>query len=352
MAEKTTKPVKPAKPVKTAKTVKTVRTTKPVKTAKPAKAKKPTEVPQPLETIKPAEAPKRIQVFDIDAYSPSQIASRIDALASVKAKYNTAQTFWMGINAGVYIALGAQFATLVISDSTLHFGLTSIIAGIVFSLGLILVVVGGAELFTGNCLIIIGYVDKRVTAGEVFKNWSISFTGNLIGSLMLVCWMYQSHQWEFFHNMVGAKALLIANKKVNLSFEAAFARGVLCNSMVCLAVWLCFSARNVADKIISLVFPVAGFIASGFEHCVANMYFIPMGVILRKNPDVVAAAEKMAGKTLDLSQLNWTGFFVNNQIPVILGNIVGGVILVGIAFWFIYLRPKISISIKQDFPQE
>lgn len=325
---------------------------KPIKTKRLTKAAKSIKVPKSAEIPKATEDAKRIQIFDIDAYSPSQIASRIDAIAAVKAKYNTAQTFWMGINAGVYIGLGSQFLTLVISDSTLHFGLTSIIAGIVFSLGLILVVVGGAELFTGNCLIIIGYVDKRITNKEVFKNWSISFTGNLIGSLMLVWWMYQSHQWEFFHNMVGAKALLIANKKVNLSFEAAFARGVLCNSMVCMAVWLCFSARNVADKIISLVFPVAGFIASGFEHCVANMYFIPMGVVLRRNPDVVTAAEKMAGKTLDLSQLNWTGFFINNQFPVILGNIVGGVILVGIAFWFIYQRPKISISIKQDFPQE
>src|SRR3972149_607299 len=319
----------------------------PIKTKKPVKAAKSIKIP------KSAEVPKRVQIFDFDAYSPSQIASRINTVAFVKAKYSTAQTFWMGINAGVYIALGAQFATLVISDSTLHFGLTSLMAGIVFSLGLILVVVGGAELFTGNCLIIIGYVDKKVTSKEVFNNWTISFIGNLIGSLIVVCFMYQSHQWEFFHDMVGAKALLIANKKVNLSFEAAFARGVLCNSMVCLAVWLCFSARNVTDKIISLVFPVGGFIASGFEHCVANMYFIPMGVVLKKNPEVVAAAEKMAGKTINLSQLTWKGVVINHQIPVILGNVVGGVILGGIMFWFIYLRPKINISfnIKEDFPQ-
>jgi formate/nitrite transporter len=346
MAEnKAKKPIKVEKPIKTKKPTKAK---KPIKAAKSIKAPKPTEIP------KPAEAPKPVQVLDLDAYSPSQIASRIDAVALVKAKYSTAQTFWMGINAGVYIALGAQFATLVISDSTLHFGLNSIIAGIVFSLGLILVVVGGAELFTGNCLIIIGYADKKVTGKEVLDNWSISFIGNLIGSLIVVFFMYQSHQWEFFNDMVGAKALLIANKKVNLSFEVAFARGVLCNSMVCLAVWLCFSARNVADKIISLVFPVAGFIASGFEHCVANMYFIPMGVVLKKNPEVLAAAEKMAGKTLNLSQLTWKGFVIDNQIPVILGNVVGGVILVGIMFWFVYLRPKINISfnIKEDFPQK
>jgi len=294
---------------------------------------------------------KPIQVIDIDAYSPPLIASRIDKVALVKAKLSFAQTFLMGILAGVYIAIGAQFATFVTSDSTLHFGLTSLIAGIVFSLGLMLVVVGGAELFTGNCLIIMGYISKRISTRDMLNNWIVSFAGNLVGSLTMVCWMSQTHQWEFFHNMVGAKALLIANTKVNLSFSAALARGVLCNSMVCLAVWLCFSGRSVADKIMCIIFPIGGFVASGFEHCVANMYFIPMGVVLKKHPEVVAAAEKMAGKTLDLSQLTWKGFFVNNLFPVTLGNIVGGVILVGIVFWFVYLRPHInlSLSVKQDF---
>lgn len=295
--------------------------------------------------------PKPIQVLDIDAYSPPQIASRIDKVASVKARLSFAQTFVLGILAGVYIGIGAQFATFVTSDSTLHFGLTSMIAGIVFSLGLMLVVVGGAELFTGNCLIIMGYVSKRITTREMLNNWTISFLGNFVGSLTMVCWMYKTHQWEFFHNMVGAKALLIAHTKVNLTFKTALARGVLCNAMVCLAVWLCFSGRSVADKVLSIVFPIGGFVASGFEHCVANMYFIPMGVVLRKNPAVVAAAEKMAGKSLDLSQLTWKGFFINNLFPVTLGNIVGGVILVGIVFWFVYLRPHISLSfsVKQDF---
>jgi len=295
--------------------------------------------------------PKPVQVADIEAYSPPQIALRIDRVATAKAKLSFAQTFILGILAGVYIGIGAQFATLVISDSTLHFGLNSLIAGIVFSLGLMLVVIGGAELFTGNCLVIMGYISKRITTRELLNNWSISFIGNFVGSLTLVCWMYKTHQFEFFHNMVGAKALLIANTKVNLTFKAALARGVLCNAMVCLAIWLCVSGRSAADKVLSIVFPIGGFVASGFEHCVANMYFIPMGVVLRKNPAVVAAAEKMAGKTLDLSQLTWKGFFINNLVPVTLGNIVGGVILVGIMFWFVYLRPHISLSlnVKQDF---
>lgn len=240
--------------------------------------------------------PKTIQVIDIDAYSPPQIASRIDKVATAKARLSFAQTFILGILAGVYIGIGAQFATLVTCDSTLHYGLTSLIAGIVFSLGLMLVVIGGAELFTGNCLIIMGYVGKRITTRELLNNWIISFLGNLVGSLTMVCWMYKTHQWEFFHNMVGAKALLIAHTKVNLTFKTALARGVLCNAMVCLAVWLCFSGRSVADKVLSIVFPIGGFVASGFEHCVANMYFIPIGIVLRKNPDIVQLQKKWRGK--------------------------------------------------------
>jgi formate transporter len=342
---KTPRSAKSAKPVKMAKTV---RKTKYVKAVKPVKSTKTVEAPQS------AEAPKQARVYDIDAYSPQQIASRIDAVAAVKAKDTPAVTFWLGVNAGVFIALGAQFATLVISDSGLHFGLNSLIAGIVFALGLIMVVVGGAELFTGNCMIFIGYMERRITTRRILNHWNISLIGNFVGSLILVFFVYQAHQFEFFDYMVGAKALLIANQKVNLTFPAAFSKAVLCNAMVCLAVWVCFSARNVADKIMALVFPIGGFVASGFEHLVANMYFIPMGIFLKRNPKVVAAAEKMAGKTLDLSNLTWKGFFVINQFPVFLGNVFGGVILAGLAFWFIYLRPRLNFTftIKEDFKRD
>ena len=346
MAEnKTVKTVKAKKPVKTAETT---RTTKAVKSAKSVKAKG-------IKAAKPAVAPERTRVvYDIDAYSPQKIAARIDAVTAVKAKDTKAVIFWLGVNAGVYIALGAQFATLVMCDSGLHSGLTAVVGGIVFCLGLILVVVGGAELFTGNCMIFIGYMEKRITTKRILNHWNISLIGNLVGSLIVVGFMYKTHQFEFYDYMVGAKALLIANKKVNLTFPAAFSKAVLCNAMVCMAVWVCFSARNVADKIMTLVFPIAGFVASGFEHLVANMYFIPMGIFLKGNTEVVAAAEKMAGKTLDLTNLTWKGFFVINQIPVFLGNVVGGVLLVGIAFWFIYLRPRFNFTftIKEDFKKD
>ena len=330
MAEKTAKAKKPVK------TAKTIRKKKVVKSAK-------------------APAPERSRVvYDIDAYSPQKIAARIDAVTAVKAKDSKAATFWLGVNAGVFIALGAQFATLIMSDSGLHPGLTAVVAGTVFCLGLIMVVVAGAELFTGNCMIFIGYMEKRISTKRIFDHWNLSLIGNFVGSLIVVCFMYKAHQFEFYNYMVGAKALLIANKKVNLTFPAAFSKAVLCNAMVCMAVWVCFSARNVADKIMTLIFPIGGFVASGFEHLVANMYFIPMGIFLKGNTEVVAAAEKMAGKTLDFTNLTWKGFFVLNQFPVLLGNVFGGVVLAGLAFWFIYLRPKLNFTftIKEDFQKD
>lgn len=295
---------------------------------------------------------KNMQTMNTDtAYSPPQTAAIVENKAVVRAKLRVTQTFALSIMAGIFVALGAQFANFVTSDSTLHFGLTSLTAGVVFSLGLILVETAGAELFTGNNLNILGYLSNRITTWELLRIWIIVYIGNFIGSILTVCCMYKTHQFEFFQNMVGAKALLIAHKKVNLSFTEALARGVLCNALVCLNAWLCYSGRTLADKVLSIIFPIGGFVASGFEHCVANMYFIPMGMVLRKNPAVVAAAEQMAGKTLDLSQLTWKGFFINNLISVTLGNFIGGVILIGTVFWFIYLRPDIrflSLNIKSD----
>ena len=325
---------------------KTAKAKKPVKTAKTTRKRK---------AVKSAKAPERSRVvYDIDAYSPQKIAARIDAVTAVKAKDSKAATFWLGVNAGVFIALGAQFATLIMSDSGLHPGLTAVVAGTVFCLGLIMVVVAGAELFTGNCMIFIGYMEKRISTKRIFDHWNLSLIGNFVGSLIVVVFIYKAHQFEFYDYMVGAKALLIANKKVNLTFPAAFSKAVLCNAMVCMAVWVCFSARNVADKIMTLIFPIGGFVASGFEHLVANMYFIPMGIFLKGNTEVVAAAEKMAGKTLDLTNLTWKGFFVINQFPVLLGNVFGGVVLAGLAFWFIYLRPKLNFTftIKEDFRKD
>jgi formate/nitrite transporter len=164
------------------------------------------------------------------------------------------------------------------------------------------------------------------------------FLGNIVGSLVLVALMYLTKQWSLDGNMVGAKGLLIANAKVNLGFVEAFARGILCNALVVLAVWLCFGARSTTDKVLAIIFPITAFVASGFEHSIANAYFIPMGMMLKGQPAVVAAAEAMSGQAISLVNLTWGGFLLKNLLPVTLGNIVGGSILVGLVYWSIYLR--------------
>lgn len=274
----------------------------------------------------------------VEAYSPQEIARRVADVAKKKSTLDLFRLFVLATLAGVFIALGAEFFTLVVHDSHLPLGLTKLIGGVVFSLGLILVVLAGAELFTGNTLMVLGFVERMISTRRLWRSWSIVYLGNFIGSLILVLLMYYSGQWALNSSMVGAEALLIANSKVNLAFHIAFTRGILCNILVCLAVWLCFGARTTTDKILAVIFPITAFVASGFEHCVANMYFIPLGVILKSQPEVVVAAEAMTGAPLALGNLSWSGFIVKNLIPVTLGNIVGGGVLVGLVYWSVYLR--------------
>ena len=276
------------------------------------------------------------QQFTIDALPPSEMAERMETVGVKKAHLDFWSMFVLAILAGAFIGLGAEFCTLVITDSGLGFGLNKLLGGLVFSLGLILVVVAGAELFTGNNLIMMAWAGGKLTLGQVMRNWVIVYAGNMVGSLSTVLLMYLTRQWTFAGYHVGATALNIANAKVNLSFTAGMARGILCNSLVCLAVWLCLSSRSVTDKILAIIFPITAFVASGFEHSVANMYFIPMGILLKGEPDVVAAAGKVAS---DLVNLNWHGF-LGNLLSVTTGNIFGGAFMVAIVYWFIYRRPQ------------
>jgi formate/nitrite transporter len=201
---------------------------------------------------------------------------------------------------------------------------------------LILVVVAGAELFTGNNLIVMAWVGGKLTLGQLMRNWVTVYFGNLAGSLGMVLLMYLSRQWTFAGHHVGAMALNIANAKVNLSFTEGVIRGILCNVLVCLAVWLCASGRSVTDKVLAIVFPITAFVASGFEHSIANMYFIPLGILLKGEPEVLAAAGKAAS---DLINLNWQGF-IHNLIAVTTGNIFGGGFMVAAVYWFIYRHPQ------------
>jgi formate/nitrite transporter len=253
-----------------------------------------------------------------------------------KANLGGWSMFALAILAGAFIGLGAEFFTLVTTDSGLSFGMNKLVGGIAFSLGLILVIVAGAELFTGNNLIMIAWVSGKLTLGKVMRNWLIVYLGNLVGSLSAVMFLYVTRQWTFASYHVGATALNIANAKVNLSFTEGLARGILCNALVCLAVWLCMSGRSVTDKILAVIFPITAFVASGFEHSIANMYFIPMGLLLRGEPEVVAAAGRIAS---DLVNLNLWGF-IGNLISVTTGNIFGGGFMVALVYWFIYLRPS------------
>lgn len=271
-----------------------------------------------------------------DAYSPKEMADRVQKVGVAKANLDFLSTLILAILAGAFIAFGAVFATLVVHDSNLSFGLTKLLGGLVFCIGLILVVIAGAELFTGNNLIVMAFVDGKISLRKLLRNWGIVYIGNLIGSLTMVIWIYLSQQWTGHDYLIAAKAVMIANAKVNLPFLVAFSRGVLCNILVCLAVWLCFSGRSVTDKIMAIIFPITAFVALGFEHSVANMYFIPMGMILKNNPDVLTAIAS-SGKVLNLSNLTIHGF-MRNLIPVTLGNIVGGGVLVGFIYWFIYDR--------------
>jgi formate/nitrite transporter len=227
-------------------------------------------------------------------------------------------------------------ATLVGTGSELGFGITRWLAGLAFSLGLILVVIAGAELFTGNNLVVMSVVSRRVTPGQLLRNWLIVYLGNLVGALSVVAMVYLGEWWRLDEDAVGVAALTIAAGKTSLSFGVVFVRAILANALVCLAVWLATGARSVVDKVFAIMFPIAAFVANSFEHSIANMYFIPIGLLLELEPALVAKADLPPEA---LASLDATGF-AQNLIAATLGNIVGGAVLVGLVYWFVYLRPR------------
>lgn len=284
--------------------------------------------------------PVSITVPTFDPYAPAEMARRVELAGVTKAGLDVLSLLTLAVLAGAFIALGAQLATVVGVDSTLGFGPTRLLVGVAFSLGLILVVIAGAELFTGNTLIVMAWLGRQVSARRLLRNWSLAYLGNFIGALGTVALVYLAGQWALGGNKVGAAALSTANAKVQLSFGEAIARGILCNTLVNLAVWLCFSARSNVDKVVAIVPAIAGFVASGFEHSVANMYFVPLGILLRDRPAVVEAAGLQPDA---LSNLTWSGFLWNNLLPVTIGNIIGGGLLVAAVYWLVYLRDRKSV---------
>ncbi len=281
-------------------------------------------------------------VINIDALMPPEMAQKAEVIGVKKASLAFWPLFALSVLAGAFIALGAIFATTVSAGTGLPYGVTRLLAGLVFSLGLILVVVGGAELFTGNNLIIMAFTNGKITFAALMRNWVIVFIGNFVGSIGTAVIMFLTRQYTFGAGAVGLNALNIANAKVNLEFFQAVALGIMCNAMVCMAVWLCYSARSTTDKILAIIPPISGFVAAGFEHSIANMYFIPIGILIK---DLAAGsfwqlnALQNAGVSPDTyAGLSWNNFLIHNLIPVTIGNIIGGAVLVGLVYWFIFLK--------------
>lgn len=266
------------------------------------------------------------EIFGFDTYSPKEIAERVETIGVTKARLPLSSQITLGILAGGFIGLGALYFTLVTSDTTLSFGASRLLGGLAFSLGLILVVVAGAELFTGNNLIVMAWASSRITTVELFRNWIVVYLANFVGAFGLVLLVVWSQHWRMNSELVGVTALKIAAAKTALPFWEAFFKGILCNILVCLAVWLALAGRSVVDKIFAIVFPISAFVAAGFEHSVANMYFIPLGIFLKHQIQVSGA-----------ENLSWIGLW-SNLLPVTLGNIFGGSLMVALVYYFIYRR--------------
>jgi formate/nitrite transporter len=235
-------------------------------------------------------------------------------------------TIILSLLAGFYIAFGAQLATVVTHDAAAHVGqgIARLLGGSVFSLGLMLVVICGAELFTGNTLLAKAALQREIPWSKLLENWGVVLLGNFIGSLFFAWLMVKSQLWTA--PGIGEHAIQIATTKTALPFDVAFIRGILCNWLVCLAIFMAAAARDIPGKILACYVPIMAFVASGFEHNVANMYFIPTGLLLQAETGIINDG------------LNWSSFLINNLIPVTLGNIVGGVVFVAGAYWFTHLR--------------
>ncbi|HNT22740.1 MAG TPA: formate transporter FocA [Anaerolineales bacterium] len=291
------------------------------------------------------------QPINFDALLPPAMAAKAEDLGVKKANLKAANMFMLAVLAGAFIGIGAIFATTVAAGSMsikdaagaaafatgLPYGVVRLLVGLVFTVGLILVVVGGAELFTGNTLITMAFASKKVTLAQLLRNWGIVYLGNLVGSIATAYIVFLGKQYSFGNGAVGLAALNIAEGKTALTFVQALALGIMCNALVCMAVWMCYSARSTTDKILAIIPPISCFVAAGFEHSIANMYFIPIGLFIKYFGD--PKFFELIGKTAEnFPTLTWGNFFIANLLPVTIGNIIGGGLMVGLVYWFVYQR--------------
>lgn len=273
------------------------------------------------------------EVFGFDAFAPKEIAERVENVGVTKARMPLLPMVMLGVLAGSFIGLGALYFVLVTADASLGFAAGRLLGGLTFSLGLILVIVAGAELFTGNNLLAMAWAEGKITTGEVLRNWVIVCVTNFVGAVGLALLVYLSHHWEMNGGAVGAQYVRIAAAKCALSAPEAFFKGMLCNLLVCMAVWMAMAGRSVVDKAVAIVFPISAFVAAGFEHSIANMYLIPLGLLLKDRAP--AGIPHLDALTI--------GGMLGNLGPVIAGNLVGGSVLVALVYYLIYrrgLKPK------------
>ncbi|PNH99161.1 formate transporter FocA [Vibrio diazotrophicus] len=273
-----------------------------------------------------------------DSLLPPQMAERAAETGVGKATKAAYKSFLLAISAGIHIGIAFVFYTVVTTGAhDLPYGVTKLLGGIAFSLGLILVVITGGELFTSTVLTLVAKASGKISWRQLMKNWTVVYLGNLAGSVLLVAIMLSTRQYMEDGGQLGLNAMAISQHKLHHTFIQAFSLGLMCNILVCLAVWMTFSARSLTDKVMVLVLPVAMFVSSGFEHCIANMFQVPMAIGI-KNFAPEDFWQMTGANIADYADLNMMDFIINNLIPVTLGNVVGGGVFVGMWYWLIYLK--------------
>lgn len=285
----------------------------------------------------PKDPKQPVKEVTFDALLPAEMAVKAAETGVKKTGLDMLRMFLLAILAGAFIAMGAIFATTVSAGaSALPYGVTRLLAGITFTLGLILVVVSGSELFTGNNLIIIAFANRRITLAKLLRNWGVVYLGNFVGAVLTAYLMFLARQYTFGGGSIGLAALNTGEAKTALGFTQAIVLGIFCNALVCMAVWMCYSARSTIDKILAIIPPISAFVAAGFEHSIANMYFIPVALFIKQmgTPTFFEVIKKAPA---DFPHLTWGNFILANLLPVTIGNIIGGVVMVGLMYWFIYL---------------
>jgi len=275
----------------------------------------------------------QINKFGFDLLAPCDITRKAESVGVAKATSSTKILLILGVLAGMFIGLAGQFYLIATFDTGMNPSITRLLGGMAFSLGLVLVVVAGAELFTGNTLLIVSCLSRKITVRQLLRNWVLVYLGNLAGSLIVVGLSYYAHQWALGGLTLGTHAVAVAAGKTALPFSVSFVRAILANVLVVLAVWMSFAGRSLTDKIAGIILPITAFVASGFEHSVANMFFVPFGLLVSRRPEMALALP--AGAPLET--LTWPSFILHSLIPSTLGNIVGGVLFVGLLYWYVYI---------------